>query len=79
MNRTVLVLVMVVAGFALQTVSYLLLAAPLGRPSGVRFSDPRLPFAPALFILGVVLVFLAAVVYEVMPARGDRPRGEAGG
>jgi hypothetical protein len=68
--RTWLTVVMVVAGFALQFVSYFLLAAPLGAPTSPIYSDPRLPFAPALFILGVMLVFLAAVVYELLPERG---------
>jgi hypothetical protein len=42
----------------------------------VRFSNPRVPFAPALFILGVMLVFIAAIVYELLPERGDRDRPE---
>lgn len=56
-------------GFALQAVSYFLLAAPLGLPTAETFSNPRVPFAPLLFVLGVVLVFLAAVVYELLPDR----------
>lgn len=60
---------LVVAGFSLQIVSYFFLAAPLGLPTSPAYSDPRLPFAPALFILGVMLVFLAAVVYELLPER----------
>ncbi len=65
--RTTLAVLMVVGGFALQAVSYFLLAAPIGVPTSPSFSDPRLPFAPALFIFGVMLVFLAAVVYELLP------------
>lgn len=38
-------------------------------PSSPAYSDPRLPFAPAVFIAGVVLVFLAAVAYELLPDR----------
>jgi hypothetical protein len=60
---------MIVLGFALQAVSYFYLAAPLGIPSGPAYSDPRLPFAPLIFIIGVMLVFLAAVVYELVPSR----------
>ncbi len=67
--RTWLVVAMVVVGFALQIVSYFFLAAPLGLPTSPAYSNPRLPFAPALFILGVMLVFLAAVVYELLPDR----------
>lgn len=70
MSRRILTLSMVAVGFALQGVSYLLLAAPFGSPSsGPRISNPRLQFSPLLFIIGVALVFLAAVVYEVLPDR----------
>jgi len=58
---------MVVLGFTLQAVSYFYLAAPIGQPTSPVYSDPRLPFAPLLFIVGIALVFLAAVVYELMP------------
>ncbi|MCL6554585.1 MAG: hypothetical protein K6W08_15920, partial [Firmicutes bacterium] len=65
-------LLMIAGGFLVQAASYLFLAAPLGTPTSPAFSDPRLPFAPALFIAGVVLVFLAAVVYELLPERRKR-------
>jgi len=67
--RTTLAILMVITGFALQAVSYFLLAAPWGIPTSPVFSNPRLLFAPGLFILGVVIVFLAAVVYELLPER----------
>lgn len=72
MRRRMIVLLMVLAGFGLQAVAYFLLAAPMGIPSAVRFSNPRMQFAPAVFILGVMLVFLSAVAYELMR---DRPEG----
>ncbi len=62
---------MVVGGFAIQFVSYFMLAAPLGVPTGPEFSDPRVPFAPLIFVLGVMLVFLGAVVYELLPDREE--------
>ncbi len=65
--RTTVSLLMVVLGFALQAVSYFFLAAPIGQPTSPAYSDPRMPFAPLLFIVGIALVFLAAVVYELMP------------
>lgn len=70
--RTILTILMIIGGFALQAVSYFLLAAPLGIPTSPAFSNPRLPFAPTLFILGVMLVFLAAVVYELLPESKNR-------
>jgi uncharacterized membrane protein YidH (DUF202 family) len=73
--RRAITLALVVVGFALQAVSYLFLAAPIGKPTAVRFSEPRVPFATALFILGVILVFVAAVVYELLPDRRSREEG----
>jgi hypothetical protein len=62
---------MVITGFGIQAVSYFLLAAPIGIPVNPTFSNPRLPFAPLLFIVGVMFVFLAAVVYELYPEKSD--------
>jgi uncharacterized membrane protein len=67
---------MVILGFALAAVSYFLLAAPIGQPTSPEYSDPRLPFAPLLFIAGIALVFLAAVVYEILPEK-KREESEA--
>lgn len=72
MKRGAIALALVIAGFALQAITYLFLATPIGKPTSVRFSNPRVPFAPALFILGVMLVFIAALVYELLPERRDR-------
>ena len=66
-RRSRIAVTMVIVGFALQGLAYFLLAAPLGRSTGVAYSNPRLPFAPLVFIAGVVTVFLAAVVYELLP------------
>ena len=67
MMRKVVTAVMVIIGFVIQFVSYFYLAAPLGSYSSEVYSNPRLPFAPTLFIIGVGIVFLAAVVYEIFP------------
>ena len=67
--RTTLAILMVIGGFALQAVSYFILAAPLGTPTSPFYSNPRVPFAPTLFIVGVMLVFIAAIVYELLPER----------
>ncbi len=69
MRRTATI-VMAVAGVALVLVSYFLLAAPWGAKS-VANSNPRLPFAPLLLVLGIMIAFLSAVVYELMPERED--------
>ena len=70
MRRT-FTLVMILRGLALMVVSYFFLAAPWGA-TDVKYSNPRVQFAPALFVLGVLLVFLSAVVYELF--RGRRKR-----
>ena len=69
--RITLTLLIVLGGFALQTVSYFFLAAPLGIPTSEAFSNPRFPFAAGLFVLGVMLVFIAAVVYELLPGKKE--------
>lgn len=73
--RRILVLGMILGGFALQAVSYFVLAAPIGKPTDVSYSEPRVPFAPLLFIVGVGLVLASAIVYELLP---DRRRDRAG-
>ncbi len=66
-------LLVLTAGIALMVVSYLVLAAPWGfPPESEKFSNPRLAFAPLLFIIGVMIAFLAAVVYELWPQRGGK-------
>lgn len=58
---------MIVIGVALMLLGYFL-AAPWGVES-VANSDPRLPFSPAIFVLGVIMVFSSALVYELLPNR----------
>jgi molybdopterin-containing oxidoreductase family membrane subunit len=65
--RTPLAIGLVVLGFCVQAISYFVLAAPWGTPTSPLYSNPRVLFAPGFFILGVMLVFLAAVVYELLP------------
>ena len=60
---------MIVVGFILQGVSFFFLAAPLGKSTSEAFSNPVMPFSPVVFIVGVGLVFLAAVVYELLPEK----------
>ncbi|MBT4125554.1 MAG: hypothetical protein HOE43_04090 [Chloroflexi bacterium] len=43
------------------------MAAPLGLATDESFSNPRVPFAATGFVIGVALVFISAVVYEVLP------------
>lgn len=70
-RRSTWAIILVVLGFALQGISYAVLAAPLGIPTSEFYSNPRVPFAPLLFVTGVALVFLAAVVYELLPDKKE--------
>jgi uncharacterized membrane protein YGL010W len=67
--RAVFTVLTAVVGISLAVVSYFFLAAPLGQPTDVSFSNPRLEWGAALFVLGVILTFISAVVYEVYPER----------
>ena len=58
---------LVIAGFSLQLVSYFYWAAPLGVPTSPAYSNPVVPFAALIFVVGVMLVFTAALVYELLP------------
>ncbi len=70
--RTAIAIIMVIVGLFLMFVTFFFLGAPLGPPIAEVYADPRVPFSPALFILGVMLIFLAGVVYELLPERtGD--------
>ena len=60
---------LVVLGFVLMLIGFLA-AAPWGA-SSVADSNPAIVGAPMLFILGVVSVVAAAVLYELLP---DQPK-----
>ncbi len=64
MRRTTLFIMTLLAGVALAVLGFFL-SAPIGAPSGPVISSPRMDFAPLLFVLGVVLIFSSAVVYEL--------------
>jgi hypothetical protein len=67
--RRIIVFTWLVAGFFLQAAAYFGLAARTGIPQSPAFSNPRVPFAALVFIGGVMMVFLSAVIYELLPDR----------
>ncbi len=71
--RVALTSLTLLAGAALVLVSYFVLAAPAigGPPVKESFSNPQVPFAPLFFVIGVILVFVAPLVYELLPSRVD--------
>ena len=65
-RHTVLFVLTLLAGLLLAIAGFLL-AAPIGAPNGPDISSPRVEFAPAIFVLGMILIFGSAVVYELVP------------
>jgi Kef-type K+ transport system membrane component KefB len=61
---------MVAGGLILMVLGYFG-AAPWGADT-VTNSDPRFVFAPLVFVLGIVTIFSAAIVYEVLPDKRHR-------
>ena len=57
---------MIVTGIALMILSYFFLAAPWGVES-VANSDPRMQFAPLVYVLGVMMALGSALVYTMLP------------
>lgn len=74
--RRVVTLAALILGLGLAAVSYLFLAAPLGQPTDESYSNPRLDFAPLLFIVGVILACSSPVLYELWPDRESDARDE---
>lgn len=56
------------AGLALAVVGFSL-AAPIGPPDSPTISNPRVEFAPLIFVIGIILIFSSAVVYEVFKGK----------
>lgn len=61
---------MVVVGVGLMVLAYFGLAAPWGVET-VANSDPRIAFAPLIYVLGVMLALGSALVYTMLPDRAD--------
>jgi uncharacterized membrane protein YdcZ (DUF606 family) len=68
--RRVLTWSFIVVGLAIMFVSYFFLTAPWGA-NNVENSNPSLIFSPGLFVIGVVILFSSALVYELLPDRQD--------
>jgi drug/metabolite transporter (DMT)-like permease len=67
--RRVLTAVLIVAGLGLMVFGYLFSAPWVA--NAVAGSDPVFLGAPTVFIIGIVLILAAALVYELLPARDD--------
>ncbi len=69
MRKTMFLLTLLV-GLALAIIGFFL-SAPIGPTLSQEISNPRLEFAPAIFVLGVVLIFSSAIVYELTPDKEE--------
>ena len=70
MRRKPITLMFLIVGVVLAIVSYFFLSAPWGNES-VSNSNPRMQFGPALLVLGVIMAFGSAIIYELLPDRGE--------
>ena len=70
MRRRTLFLLTLLAGLVLAALG-VALSAPIGPPESPVYSDPRVEFAPLMFVLGITLMFASAVVYEIVPDKWD--------
>jgi hypothetical protein len=68
--RKTLTLICLLSGIGLALASFI-----LAIPSEPLGSAPKVPFASVFFIVGVMLAFLSAVVYELTPDRRVPHRG----
>lgn len=63
-RRGVITLAMILVGLVLMVVAYFFGAAPWCVDE-VACSNPRIPWSPAIFVLGVIIAFSSAIYYEV--------------
>lgn len=64
MRRTTLFVLTLLGGVALALLGFFL-SAPIGPTTEPLYSNPRVDFAPLMFVAGVVLMAGSAVVYEI--------------
>ncbi len=69
-RRTLFFLVTLLAGVTIAVLG-VTLSAPIGSPDSPVPSNPRVDFAPLMFVLGITLMFGSAVVYELVPDKWD--------
>ncbi len=64
MRRSTLFAVTLLVGLTLAILGFFL-SAPIGPTTEPVYSNPRVDFAPLMFLAGVILMFGSAVVYEL--------------
>jgi Ni/Fe-hydrogenase subunit HybB-like protein len=69
MRKRMFILTLMV-GISLAAVGFLL-TAPLGPTTDPMYSEPRVQFAPLMFVAGIIITLLSPVVYELFPDRRE--------
>ena len=69
-SRTLFFLLALLSGIILAVLG-IALSAPIGPPDSPVPSNPRVDFAPLMFVAGITLMFGSAVVYELVPDKWD--------
>ena len=69
-RRTGLFVATLLAGLTLAVLG-IVLSAPVGPTTEPVYSNPRVDFAPLIFVAGITFMFASAVVYEILPDRWD--------
>jgi hypothetical protein len=64
MRRTTLSALTLLTGVVLVVLGFFL-SAPIGPTTEPVYSNPKLDFAPLMFVVGVVLMAGSAIVYEL--------------
>ncbi len=59
------------AGVVLAVIGFSLVA-PLGPTAHPMYSEPRVRFAPLIFVAGIITTFLSPVVYELFPDKREK-------
>lgn len=70
-RRTALFVSTLLVGLVLAVLG-VALSAPIGPVESPVYSNPRVEFAPLMFVLGITLMFGSAVVYEIVPDKWDK-------
>ncbi len=67
-TRTIVTSLMVLLGVGIMVVSYAFMATPACNTS-VACSNPPVPFAAGIFVLGILIAFSSGIFYTVYKGR----------
>ena len=67
-TKTIITTAMILTGLGLMVVSYLFMATPVCNTS-ITCRDPVTPFAPGVFVLGILIAFSSGIFYSVYQGR----------